>query len=73
MSYQYDVLNFPSSRAMAVRIIQANDDPGCWLVLTRNRDGWVHGDFHGALADAREIAAGHRVAVISSAGVLSCK
>jgi hypothetical protein len=44
-----------------------------WLIRTHNREhGWLCGDFHTALRDAREVAAGYRVAIVSSAGVLSC-
>jgi hypothetical protein len=41
-----------------------------WLVIARSH-GWLHGDFVGALTDARSLAAGWGVVVKSSAGVFA--
>jgi len=65
------VLSFPSSCTIAVVVERAPDDPGCWLVWARNHS-WLHSDFGAALADARQIAGGFGVVVISSAAVVPC-
>jgi hypothetical protein len=60
------ILQFPSSRALAVRVEREADDLG-WAVLTHDREhGWLHGDFHAALSEAHEIAGGYGVVVRSS-------
>jgi hypothetical protein len=64
-----NILQFPSSRAFAVRIERETDDIG-WMVLTHNHEhGCLWGDFDAALCDARVIAAGLDVVVKSSAGI----
>jgi hypothetical protein len=65
------ILQFPSSRAFAVRIERETDDIG-WMVLTHNREhGYLWGGFDAALSDARELAAHLGVIVKSSAGVFA--
>jgi hypothetical protein len=62
------ILQFPSSRAFAVRIERERDGQG-WLVRTHDcENSWLHGDFGGALRDARDVAATFGAIVISSAG-----
>lgn len=62
------LLSFPSSRALAIRVQREADSPA-WLVMTDDREhGWLHGDFHAALSEAAELAAGYDVCVQSSAG-----
>jgi hypothetical protein len=63
------ILIFPSSRSCAVRVEREFDGEG-WLAL-KDCYGWLHGSFNDALLDAREIAAGFGVSVISSAGIAS--
>ena len=62
------ILFFPSSRAHGVRIERERD--GGWIVLA-DCAGWLHSDWHSAVSDAREIAAGFGTAARSSAGWLS--
>src|SRR5262249_13045592 len=62
------ILQFPSSRALAIRIQRELDGPG-WLVLTHDREhGPLYGDFNAALQDGREVAAGYGVCLLSSDG-----
>jgi hypothetical protein len=63
------ILKFPSSRAYGVRVERERDGDG-WLVLC-NAAGWLHGAWHTAAHDAREIAAGFGTSARSSAGWLS--
>jgi hypothetical protein len=51
-----------------VRVERERDGEG-WLAL-KDACGWLHDDFSAAIADAREIAAGYGVGVLSSAGRL---
>jgi hypothetical protein len=44
-----------------------HEPDGGWLVLTHRGHGWLHGGFHDALGNAREIAAGYGVTVRSTA------
>ena len=53
-----------------VRVQRERDAEG-WVVIGPRGHGWLHGDFHGALDDARWIAAGYGVAVQSSAECVS--
>jgi len=62
------ILRFPSSRAHGIRVEREIDGDG-WIVLV-DACGWLHSDFASALSDAREIAAGFGVSVVSSAGRL---
>jgi hypothetical protein len=68
------ILSFPSSRSRqwrdVVRVEREIDGDG-WLAL-KDCYGWAHGSFTNALRDAREIAAGYGVSVISSAGTFTC-
>jgi hypothetical protein len=59
------VLQFPSSRALAV-CVERERDGLTWLVITPRGHGWLHGSFKAALDDARAVAAGFGVSVISS-------
>jgi len=62
------IIKFPLHRRFDVRVEAERNDLG-WLVLTPDgRCGWTHATWSAALDDAREIARGHGVAVISSAG-----
>jgi alpha-D-ribose 1-methylphosphonate 5-triphosphate synthase subunit PhnG len=62
------ILQFPSSRAFAIRIERETDDLG-WMVLTHDREhAWLCGEFDAALCDAREVAAGLDV-IIKSTGI----
>jgi hypothetical protein len=50
------ILKFPPRSPPAVRIERERDGGG-WLVVTQDREhGWLHGDRHTALADARDLA-----------------
>jgi hypothetical protein len=60
------ILQFPSSRAFAVRIERETDDIG-WMV----KHGCLWGDFDAALSDARELASHLGVTIKSSAGVFA--
>lgn len=62
------IIQFPSSRAWAIRVEREADGPA-WLVRTHDRElGWLHGDFDAAVQDASGIASGYGVGVTSSAG-----
>jgi hypothetical protein len=66
--YDRHPLKFPIiPRVSYSRPTQA--DSPAWLVMTHDREhGWLHGDFHAALSEAAELAAGYDVCVQSSAG-----
>jgi hypothetical protein len=59
------IIQFPSSRAHAVRVQREADGPA-WLVLTHDH-GWLHGSFDAAISDARQLAEHFGVSVRSSA------
>jgi hypothetical protein len=59
---------FPSSRTVAV-VVERWRDGGGWLVRAPNGNGWLLGNFDHAVREAREIADGFNVVVLSSAGV----
>jgi hypothetical protein len=64
------IIYFPSSRSYAgVRVERERGGDG-WVALA-DAAGWLHGDWHSACADAREIAAGFGTTARSSAGWLS--
>lgn len=60
------VLKFPCRGPFDIRVERETDGEG-WLVIARSH-GWLWGDFHTAVRDASEVAAGYGVAVVSSAG-----
>jgi hypothetical protein len=63
------ILQFPSSRALAIRIERERDAEG-WFILTHDREfGWLHGDFDAAIQTAAVVAGDHGVCVVSSGGV----
>jgi hypothetical protein len=44
-----------------------------WFVLTHNREhAWLHGDFHAAVRDAKNVAKIYGVCVVSSGGRTRC-
>jgi hypothetical protein len=57
------ILKFPPP---PIRLQRERDDEA-WCVVTPSGHGWLHGDFHAAMADAREIADGFGLPVRSSA------
>jgi len=66
------IIQFPSSRALAIRVERERDGDG-WLTLTHNREfGWLHGDFNAAIANAHVLARHLGVSVRLSAGALPC-
>jgi hypothetical protein len=60
------ILKFPQRGPFSVRVERESDAEG-WLVIARDH-GWVHGDWYSAFADARHVARGFGVGVVSSAG-----
>jgi hypothetical protein len=60
------ILRFPAPFFVCVEAEIAGDG---WMVVGPGREqGWLHGCFHAALSEAREIAAGLGASVRSSAG-----
>jgi LDH2 family malate/lactate/ureidoglycolate dehydrogenase len=59
------IIQFPRINPNVV--IERERDTDAWLVIAWAH-GWAHGSFDAALRDARELAAGFGVAVVSSAG-----
>jgi hypothetical protein len=60
------ILKFPIRESIRVERELGGE---CWVVITHRNHGWAHGDFHSALCDAHEIAAGYGAAVRPSAGI----
>jgi hypothetical protein len=51
-----------------LRPIRIEREPeGAWLVITARGHAWGHGNFADAIADAREVATGFGVSVLSTA------
>jgi hypothetical protein len=62
-----NIIRFPLERRLAIRVEREAHDLG-WFVLTHDREqGWLHGSFDAAIADASAVAATFGVSVISSA------
>jgi hypothetical protein len=63
------ILKFPPRGPFDIRVEREIGDDG-WVVIARSH-GWLHGDFHAALSDARGVAGGWGTVVKSSAGVFA--
>lgn len=57
--HRRNVIQFPARGPFAVWV---RPDPDGWLVVCRSH-GWLHGDKHNAIVDAKFVAATHGVAV----------
>jgi len=64
------ILKFPPRGRfdLHVDVEREANDLGWFVLSPDHRFGWLHGDWDGAINDARKIARDYGVAVISSAG-----
>jgi hypothetical protein len=63
------IIEFRLRGRLDIRVEPESDGLG-WLVLAPDGNGWAHGCWSAAIADARELAREHGVGVTSSAGRL---
>ena len=61
------ILKFPPRGPFTVYVEHERDGDG-WMAIARSH-AWLHGSFAAAHQDARDIARGYGVAVVSSAGM----